>query len=402
VDGSNRGGPVLFVRELESAEVSSIMSTLQDHKNGKPDNHMILEDSRGHLKFAAGDGFLNELRQRVGHYFQTTGKRQRDCPQMYLKTAIILVWFVASYVVLVFGGGPWWLAVLLAISLGLSMAAVGFNIQHDGGHQAYSRRLWVNKLAATTMDLVGASSYLWRWKHGLYHHTYANVTGQDTDIDVGSFARLTPHVPRRWWHRYQQFYLWVLYGLMAARWHLYTDIQEVITGRIGPHRIPRPRGWDLAIFIGGKALSLTIAIVIPLMFHNFWNVAMFYLLVTGVMGAVLAVVFQLAHCVEEAEFPLPQANSSRMEHSWEIHQIQTTVDFARNSRILSWLLGGLNFQIEHHLFPRICHVHYPALSKIVEETCRELGIRYVCHKTLVAGVISHFRWLRRLGMATTL
>jgi len=147
-------------------------------------------------------------------------------------------------------------------------------------------------------------------------------------------------------------------------------------------------------------LSLSIAFVIPLFFHKFLDVALFYLLVTGVTGIVLAVVFQLAHCVEEAEFPLPQENTLRMENAWDIHQVETTVDFARKSWLVSWLLGGLNFQIEHHLFPRICHVHYPALSKIVEETCREFGLRYHAHKTLLAGVLSHFRWLRRMGLSS--
>jgi len=192
------------------------MSTIQLHNTGGADGQLHSDESPGHLKFAAGDGFLSELRERVDRYFQATGLRQRDCPKMYLKTAIILTWFVVSYALLVFGGGPWWLAVLLATSLGLSMAAVGFSIQHDGGHQAYSRRSWVNKLAALTMDMIGASSYLWRWKHGIFHHTYVNVAGHDTDIDVGRFARLSPHVQRRWWHRWQHFYLWPLYGLMGG------------------------------------------------------------------------------------------------------------------------------------------------------------------------------------------
>ena len=356
----------------------------------------------GRLKFSGSDGFLQELRRRVDRYFRSTGRRPRDCPKMYLKTAIVIIWFAASYGLLVFGAGAWWTALPMAVSLGLSLAAVGFNIHHDGGHQAYSRRLWVNKLMAMTADLIGASSYLWRWKHSVFHHTYVNVSGHDTDIDVGRFARLSPHAPRLCWHRWQQFYLWPLYGLMAARWHLLGDFQDVIAGKIGPHRIPRPRSWDLVVFVGGKLLSLTIAFVIPLCWHSVWDVVLFYLLVTGVMGIVLAVVFQLAHCVEEAEYPLPAANTLRMEHAWDVHQVQTTVDFARKSWVLCWLLGGLNFQIEHHLFPCICHVHYPAISKIVEETCREFGIRYVSHKSFLAGVISHFRWLRRLGMATTL
>jgi linoleoyl-CoA desaturase len=126
-------------------------------------------------------------------------------------------------------------------------------------------------------------------------------------------------------------------------------------------------------------------------------VLIFYVLVTAVIGVVLSVVFQLAHCVEEAAFPLPESDSLKMENAWAIHQVETTVDFARGSRMLSWLLGGLNFQIEHHLFPKICHIHYPALSKIVEETCREFGVKYQVHPTFWAGVVSHYRWLKQMG-----
>jgi linoleoyl-CoA desaturase len=320
---------------------------------------------------------------------------------MYLKTAIILFWFVASYVLLVFFAHSWWQALPLAVLFAGAAAAVTFNIQHDGGHQAYSKYAWINKLAAMTMDMIGASSYLWRLKHGIFHHTFCNVVGHDTDIDVGMLARFSPHQPRLRVHRWQHLYMWALYGLMAIRWHLVGDFQDVIRGKIGTHSIPRPRGWDLVIFVTGKMVSLGLVLVLPSFWHPVWVVVLFYLLVAGIMGVVQAIVFQLAHCVEEADFPAPQEDGLRMKHAWADHQVETTVDFARKSRIVSWLLGGLNFQIEHHLFPRICHIHYPALSAIVEETCREFGLRYIAHETLVRGVISHFRWLRRMGMTGT-
>ena len=341
------------------------------------------------------EGFLTALRGRVAAYFTGTGRRERDCWQMYLKTAVILTWFAASYSLLLFAAPAWWAALPLAITLAVAIAAIGFNIQHDGGHGAYSNHPWINRLAAISLDLIGASSYLWRWKHGVFHPTYPNVEGQDTDITNEPVARLSPHQRRRWYHRWQYLYLWPLYGLTAARWHLYTDFKEVALGRIGPHKIPRPRGWNLAVFFLGKAVSIGLLLVLPMFFYSWWVVVLFYLLVTGVAGVVLTVVFQLAHCVGEAEFPLPA--DGQMEDAWAVHQVNTTVDFARRSRFLCWLLGGLNFQVEHHLFPRICHIHYPALSRIVEATCREFGVRYLDHGSFLAGLVSHFRWLRTLG-----
>ncbi len=286
-------------------------------------------------------------------------------------------------------------AVLL---LGLVTGAVGFNIQHDGGHQAYSSRRWVNKLAALSLDLIGGSSYVWHWQHAVFHHTYPNVTGHDTDIELGAFARLTPHQKRYAFHRWQHLYLWPLYGFAAIAWQLLGDYREAATGRMGGHRFPRPRGWDLANFVAGKVVFLGLAFVIPLLTRPWWAVLLCYVVAASVLGIVLSVVFQLAHCVEEAEFPMPSEDTGRVANAWAIHQVETTVDFARESRVACWLLGGLNFQVEHHLFPRICHVHYPALSRVVEATCREHGVRCVAHTTFLAGVVSHYRWLRKMGM----
>jgi linoleoyl-CoA desaturase len=364
----------------------------------KQDTAVHAAECSRRIKFGRNNSFHNELRRRVDAFFQTTGLRQRDGPQMYLKSAILISVFVASYVLLVAFAQTWWQALPLSVLLGLATAAIGFNIQHDAGHQAYSNYGWINKLMALWLDIIGGSSYTWHWKHAVIHHTDVNITGQDTDIDLGVFGRMTPYQKRYAFHRWQHFYLWPLYGLLAIKWQLFDDFRDVMVGRIGAHRIPRPRGWDMCIFLAGKVVFFTLALGIPLMVHSLWPVLLWYVVTTLVLGLVLSVVFQLAHCVEEAEFPMPEPDTGRMESPWAIHQVETTVNFMRPSRIGAWLLGGLNFQIEHHLFPRICHVHYPALSKIVETTCAEFGVRYTEHKTLWAGVASHYRWLRRMGM----
>lgn len=161
--------------------------------------------------------------------------------------------------------------------------------------------------------------------------------------------------------------------------------------------MPRPKLWELVGFFGGKVLLLTLAFALPLWFHSFWIVLLFYVVTVSLAGLVVSVVFQLAHCVEEAEFPLPRKDDYSMENAWAIHQVEATVNFSRRSKIQSWLLGGLNFQIEHHLFPRICHVNYPAISHLVEKTCREFGVTYREHRSFRVGLLSHFRWLRRMG-----
>jgi len=350
------------------------------------------------VKYAKTSEFHRELKNRVAGYFASTGLSTRDVPRMYVKSIIIFTWFVTSYVLLVFVANAWWVAIPLALVLAMSAAAVGMGIQHDGSHGAYSESKLVNRVAATALDLVGGSSYFWRWKHNVLHHSYTNIAGADDDINVGPLGRLSPEQKRYWFHRFQHIYMWPLYGLVVLKWQLVDDFVELAAGRVGTRTVPRPAGLDLLILIGGKVVFVLIAFVIPTMVHPFWLVAVFYCLTAITIGVVLGIVFQMAHCVEEAEFPAPVGESNRMEHDWAAHQASSTVDFARHNKLLTWFVGGLNFQIEHHLFPKVCHLHYPKLSPIVESVCSKFGVSYHAHPTIASALTSHYNWLRRMGL----
>ena len=314
---------------------------------------------------------------------------------MYAKTAVIAVWAAGSYVALVFGAATWWQGMLAAVSFALSAAAVGFNIQHDGAHGSYSGSTRSNRIMAFGLDLLGGSSYLWHWKHNVFHHGYPNVVGMDEDLDVGPLARLAPAQRRRFAHRFQHVYMWILYGCVAFKWQLVDDFREMFRGRIGSHPIPRPRGREVVVFVAGKAAFVTLWFCVPALVRPLWVVGIFYAGTAFVLGLVLGVVFQTAHCVEGATFTAGHAG--RLDRDWAAHQVESTVDFARDSRLVTWYLGALNFQIEHHLFPRVSHVHYPALAPIVEAVCRQYGVRYRVLRTFSAAVAAHYRWLRRLG-----
>jgi linoleoyl-CoA desaturase len=288
---------------------------------------------------------------------------------------------------------------LLAISLALAVGATGFAIQHDANHGAYSGNASVNRLMGATLDLLGASSYLWHWKHNILHHTYTNIEGADHDLDAKPFGRLSPDQARYHAHRFQHIYMWALYGFMLPKWHLVDDFQNALEARIEDNRIPRPRGWALAQLLVGKAVFFAWALVIPMFFHRWWVVLGFYGATAFMVGLLLAVVFQLAHCLEEADFPHVPEGSSRIADGWARQQVQTTVDFARGNRLLTWYLGGLNYQIEHHLFPKVCHLNYPRISRVVEEVCAQFGVRYVAHDSMRGAIASHWRWLRQMGRA---
>ena len=353
----------------------------------------------GKVKFAGDGGFHAELKRRVQEDLRQAGLSPHGGPRMWLKTAIILAWFAGSYGLLVFAATTWWQAALLAVSLVFAVAGTGFSIQHDANHGAYSSKRGVNRLMGMTLDMVGASSYVWNWKHNVLHHTYPNVAGADPDIGAEPFARLSPGQRRRSLHRLQQFYMWALYGFLFLKWHLVDDFQNVAQGRIQTSKIPRPRGLRLFELFVGKAVFFGWALVVPLLFHRIWVVLLFYGAMSTALGVLLAVVFQLAHCTEEAGFLGLPAGSQRVPEGWAAHQVHTTMNFARRNRLLTWYLGGLNFQIEHHLFPRVCHIHYPRISQIVERGCAEYGVRYVAHEGLFGALGSHWRWLRRLGRA---
>ena len=341
--------------------------------------------------------FARQLEARVDDYFRATGKRRRDVPQMYVKTALMLAWLAGSYIFLVFFATGPLLAIAASISLGLAMAGVGFNVQHDGNHGAYSSRRWINKTMALTLDLMGGNAYFWHFKHNIAHHTHPNVHQHDNDIEMGILGRLSPH--QRWYrhHRLQPFYVWALYGLLAVEWQLTGEFRNLFYRHVGRTRLPARPAHEQVIFWAGKLVFFGLAFGLPLWLHPFGAVVGCYLLAAITLGLVLATVFQLAHCCEAALFRSPTEACPSVARPWAEHQVETTVDFARNSRWLSWYLGGLNFQIEHHLFPKICHVHYPDLAPIVEQVCRQHNVRYVAYPTFGVALSSHVRWLRLMA-----
>lgn len=345
---------------------------------------------------ARGGDFFGVLRTGADRYFRMNRLSKRDTFGLYIKAAVVLTWFVLSYALLVWVATGWWQAVALGVSLGLSASAVGFNIQHDGGHRSFSRRKWINRMAASTLDLLGGSSYLWHFKHNLRHHTYPNIDGLDDDIDVGILARFAPHQTRRRAHRYQHIYVWLLYPLLALKWQFFDDFHCIWTGLIGEYRFPRPGYGEILTFVLGKIVMLSTFLIFPLSRHPVAAVVPIFLVYSFTHGFTLAVTFQLGHCVEGVLFPERAKNASRSD--WAYHQVRATSNFTPGNRVLSWFIGGLNFQIEHHLFPRIAHIHYPALAPIVREVCREFGVHYEVKPSLMDALRAHHRWLRRMGM----
>ena len=348
------------------------------------------------LRFARKSAFHQDLCRRVDAWLAEPGRSAKDAPAMYGKTLTILGWFGTSWAWLVLGSPPAWLAVLLAISIGLSVAAVGMCIQHDANHGGYSRHPWVNRALGWSLDAAGASSFVWKTKHNTLHHAFTNVSGHDDDVSIGALGRWTPDQPRRALHRFQHIYTWALYGFLLPKWVFFDDFRNLLTRRVGAHALPRPSVREWVELILGKIVFVAWSLALPMIWHPVGHVLVGFFLMCFTVGVTLSVTFQLAHCVEEADFPPPPADG-RVPTDWAEHQLQTTVDFATHSRLLTWFMGGLNFQVEHHLFPRVCHLHYPAIATIVTKTAEDHGLRRKSTRTFRAAIASHYRLLRRLG-----
>jgi linoleoyl-CoA desaturase len=316
------------------------------------------------------------------------------------KAVLIVVAAGAAYWGLVVVSGTWWSGVAWATALVVAITAVATCVMHDANHGALTSSPRLNRIVGYSADLLGGSSWLWRFTHNHLHHGNTNVDGVDSDISQAPWARLAPTQPWRRWHRYQHLYMWFLYGVMTMKWFAFGDFSNLARGRVGdqPFR-QRPRRRDLVAIVAGKAVHVTWAIAIPLVLHPWWVVLVFYATCSWLVGFSLALIFQLAHCVETASFV--DADAPRRGDAFELHQLATTVDVDVRLPALRWLMGGLHHQVEHHLAPRLPHTLYPLMARRLRAVCAERGLTYHLHPSFVAAVRSHARWLRAMGRRPT-
>lgn len=348
---------------------------------------------------AAKTNFQTEVKRRVEGYFSENKISSAGNRKLYVKTFIILSYFTAVYVALVFYTWPVAVSLLLCLALGVGVAAIGFNIMHDGAHGSFSESRSVNDLAANTLDMLGASSYMWKTKHNVVHHTYTNINGFDDDLNVRPLLRLAPEQKHLSIHRYQHIYGIPLYGLLHIIWIVYKDFLKYYSGKIGNTPVRKMNLKEEIVFWGSKVSFLFFFVFVPVYMKGIWAYLIGFTVFSLSTGMLISVVFQLAHVVGEVEFLLPDKDLNKMENEWAIHQVISTANFANDNKLVTWFVGGLNFQIEHHLFPKVSHVHYPAISKIVKQTCAEFGVKYHEFATTRAAIAEHVAFLKRLGTA---
>lgn len=343
--------------------------------------------------------FSKALHQAVDDYFNSRQLARTGNRQLYIKSVVLISIAIAAYLVFLLIPMGWLLTTVIGLLLGLTSASIGFNIMHDANHQSYSTNKRVNDCLGFTLNALGGNSFIWKYKHNVIHHTYTNVDGIDDDIAKSPLIRMCSS--QRWLpvHRFQHLYTPLLYAFSSLIWVLAQDFDKYFKPRLGAvaMRTKMPPA-EHVIFWSSKLLYLFFYIVLPIALTGWQHWLLFFLTLHAGMGLTLAIVFQLAHVVEGTTFEHTQEGVvKKLDTGWAEHQVRTTADFSPDSRIISWLVGGLNFQIEHHLFPRISHIHYPALSKIVQATCADYQLPYHCLPTMGAAIRSHFQQIHLLG-----
>lgn len=343
--------------------------------------------------------FFNTLRKRVNQHFKEQNISRYGGRKMIGKTIIILSAYLGSFAAILLLDVSAWLLLPFVVLMGFAMAGIGMSIMHDALHGSYSKSPAVNKFMGRSLNFLGGSAFIWNIQHNVLHHTYTNIHGLDEDIETKVIVRLCKHAPLKHFYRFQHVYVFFAYGLMTLLM-LVSDFIKLFKyhkrGMVEKQKVRLSREYVKMVVYKASYLFLMLGLPLLLTSLLWWQVLIGFLLIHFMAGYILSIVFQLAHVVEGAEQPIPDSEGT-MQNAWAVHQLQTTANFSRDNSFLNWYVGGLNFQIEHHLFPNISHIHYRQLSKIVQATAEEFQLPYNLKPSFANAIQSHILTLKALG-----
>ncbi|HEX8331747.1 MAG TPA: acyl-CoA desaturase [Segetibacter sp.] len=343
------------------------------------------------------DLFYKSVKKAVDQYFVSNNLKKTGNWALFSKVVILFPMAIAVYLFLLFGSYSNLQGIGISIFFGIVLSAIAFNVMHDACHGSFSSRKWVNETMGLTMNALGSVAYFWKIKHNILHHTYTNVDGIDEDIAKNPLLRMCP--TQKWYapHKFQFLYVFLLYPITTFAWLMIFDFVRYFSYKGNAYANSKIPFKERVIFWVTKILYILFYLVIPVICVG-WQAALAgFMIMHFVMGFILAIVFMLAHVVEKTSFEIAGEESKMLESQWAVHQVMTTANFAPTNKVVNWFVGGLNFQVEHHLFPRISHIHYPQISKIVQEQCEMFNLPYHSYPSMTQAVISHFRLMKNLG-----
>jgi linoleoyl-CoA desaturase len=346
--------------------------------------------------------FFSTLTQRVNHYFKVNNIERTANTHMIIKTIFMFVLYWTPYFLVISGNftSTWSLLGLVTL-MGLGTAGIGLSVMHDANHGSYSKKAWVNNLLGFSLNMIGGNAFNWKVQHNVLHHTYTNVHDVDEDISPRGVLRMAPGSDWKPFHRFQHLYAWPLYGLLTIVWIVAKDIGRLNRydkdGLVKKQKTTAAMEWTILIF--SKLVFISYYFVLPTLIVpelQWYHPIIGFVVMHYIAGFILAIIFQPAHVIDGTEYPVPD-DDGQLENNWAIHQLHTTTNFGRKHRAFSWYVGGLNYQVEHHLFPNVCHVHYRAIAPIVEQTAHEFGLPYKSKETFASALVAHFVLMKKLG-----
>ncbi|HSH66325.1 MAG TPA: acyl-CoA desaturase [Bacteroidia bacterium] len=343
--------------------------------------------------------FAATLKKNVNDYFADNSISPKGNWKMIFKAIIMILLYMGPFLSVLLLPMNNWLIFPLSVIMGVGMAGLGMSVMHDAAHGSFSDVNWLNRFFSKSMYSIGGNSFNWKIQHNILHHTFTNIEGMDEDIDPKGILRLNEQTPLKKVHQYQYIYAFFLYCLMTLS-RTVNEFRQL--NKYNKSGITKQQGStpekEMIRLILSKSLYLLIILGLPLIFsiYSWWLILLGFLIMHFVGGIFMSTVFQMAHLVEEASQPVPDEQGC-IDNEWAVHELETTANFARKSRLFGWMIGGLNYQIEHHLFPNISHIHYKAISPIVKQTASEFGLRYNENRTFLSAIGSHIRMLKRLG-----
>ncbi|MFC2175768.1 fatty acid desaturase family protein [Bacteroidota bacterium] len=356
------------------------------------------------VKFAhreGSEGFAKTLNTQVNAYFKENKISKYANGHMYLKSVIIVSAYLLPLALMLTGViTAIWAIVVSWMVMGVASSGIGMSVMHDANHGSYSGNKLVNKLLGFFLNLVGGSAENWKIQHNILHHTYTNIDGLDADTVTFPMLRFSPFAKRRAIHKFQHIYAWFFYGLMTVSWVFMKDFKQLVDYKYSGMTNNYDTGFWVMILriVLFKAAYFFVMLALPIYLLPIpWYATLgCFFMMHFIGGLILGMVFQSAHIMEVCEFSKPDSEG-KMKDEWAVHQLRTTTDFAPNNKLVTWFVGGLNFQVVHHLFPKISHVHYPKLAPIVAQTAKNYGLPYHCIPTFRGAVIGHGKMLQALG-----
>jgi len=345
--------------------------------------------------------FFRTLNKRVNSHFKDNKIRRTGNWKLYTKAILMFSLLLIPFIIILTVPLPQWAMFLLIIVTGIGVAGVGMNVMHDGNHESFSSKKWVNKLMGSSMYMLAGNVYNWKVQHNVLHHTFTNVKGHDEDIDAGRIIRFSKHSTWLKIHKLQRYYSIFVYGLLTINWAITTDFKQMrryLKRKLSYGDFPNPtKQWIILVVSKVLYYSFWVALPILVLDITWWKILIGFFTMHYTAGLILSLVFQLAHVVPKTDMPLPDKDGN-LEHTWAIHQLYTTSNFAPNNKFVSFFTGGLNHQVEHHIFPHISHIHYGNIAKIVKETAKEFNLPYHEYKTMTKAFLEHFNQLKILGV----